>query len=335
MKKTGFCCRHSQEKKNKMKDSKEEEEQQQTLSSSCSSPINDNLSLSSSNDLSELLFVAKGLMPKIINRLLVELRRNDPQALNEIDVYLTNLLSPLTSMGAPMRTIISKVLLDQELYQQLAKNCTTIGGLERRNFLLERYQKYVVARMEMPNFNLKHYYKGCSNCPDNQCTLKLDNHEFSHSTFVEELLFWTIQYEFPQKLVCFLLNMLRDSDYKQLFARSFVYHYSRISMMLANFRNNDDGNQNTNKPTAHDLLSNCVVHVSVQLLSNESLAFKLCEEEHLLFILIASLKATIEGSDLDYSNLTSSQLQDADKNQHKVVKCDHHVMKKTFLLAAG
>ena len=38
--------------------------------------------------------------------------------------------------------------------------------------------------------------------------------ELIHSTFLEELLFWTIVYEFPQKLVCFLLNMLPDQKYK-------------------------------------------------------------------------------------------------------------------------
>lgn len=35
-----------------------------------------------------------------------------------------------------------------------------------------------------------------------------------HKCFLEELLFWTINYEFPQKLVTFLLNMLPDQDYK-------------------------------------------------------------------------------------------------------------------------
>lgn len=325
MKKTGFCCRHSQEKKHKMKPD------DGTASSAAGSPPS--TPGSPPNDLSELLLVARGLMPKIINRLLVELRRNEPAALAEIDVYLTQLLSPLTAMGAPMRTIISKVLLDPDVYQKYARNCETISGLERKNFLMGRHEQYVMARMEMPNFNLKHYYKGCSICPASRCSLRLDAGEFNHGTFVEELLFWTVQYEFPQKLVCFLLNMLRDAEYKSHFARSFVYHYSRISMMLANFRNAADennGQANANKPTAHDLLSNCVVHVSVQLLSNEQLAFKLCEEEHLLFTLIASLKATIEGADLERSNLTRSQLQDADRNQHKVVKCDHHVMKKHF-----
>lgn len=35
-----------------------------------------------------------------------------------------------------------------------------------------------------------------------------------HSSLLEELIFWTFKYEFPQNFVCFLLNMLPDPDYK-------------------------------------------------------------------------------------------------------------------------
>lgn len=35
-----------------------------------------------------------------------------------------------------------------------------------------------------------------------------------HSTLLEELIFWTFKYEFPQNFVCFLLNMLPDPEYK-------------------------------------------------------------------------------------------------------------------------
>lgn len=46
-----------------------------------------------------------------------------------------------------------------------------------------------------------------SDCPGLQKELK-------HSTFLEELVFWTVKYEFPQKVVCFLLNMLPEIKYK-------------------------------------------------------------------------------------------------------------------------
>lgn len=74
-----------------------------------------------------------------------------------------------------------------------------------------------------------------------------------HTTFLEELMFWTVAYEFPQKLVCLLLNMLPDPDYKEALTRAFVLHYSRISMMLE-------------RSTDPDTLSNRVVHVSVQVI---------------------------------------------------------------------
>lgn len=89
-----------------------------------------------------------------------------------------------------------------------------------------------------------------------------------HSTFLEELMFWTVAYEFPQKLVCLLLNMLPDPEYKEALTRTFVLHYSRVSMMLE-------------RSIDPDTLSNKVVHVSVQvsvrtkqfLISNLTLSF--------------------------------------------------------------
>lgn len=38
--------------------------------------------------------------------------------------------------------------------------------------------------------------------------------EITHNTLLEEFIFWTFKYEFPQNFVCFLLNMLPDPEYK-------------------------------------------------------------------------------------------------------------------------
>jgi E3 ubiquitin-protein ligase UBR3 len=46
-----------------------------------------------------------------------------------------------------------------------------------------------------------------SDCPSLQ-------EQLVHRTFLEELVFWTVKFEFPQKVVCLLLNMLPDPDYK-------------------------------------------------------------------------------------------------------------------------
>ena len=62
--------------------------------------------------------------------------------------------------------------------------------------------------------------------------------------------------------------------------RTFVMHYSRIPSVL---ETSDDP----------DTLSNRVVHVSVQLFSNESLALKMVEELNLLHVMIISLKLMV------------------------------------------
>jgi hypothetical protein len=330
MKKSGFCVRHTQKKK-KNTSRKPSSECDHESSAHCDQCVHadtdDCHNAEVTNECSELLLVAKALMAKIINRLLVELRRNEVEALKEIDTYINNLLNPLTSMGAAMRSVISEVLLDPLAYQEYACNCES-SEIVRKCVLLSRCHNYVNTRNELANFNLHGYHSGCSNCQDENCPHRESSSSLVHTSFVQELVFWMVIYNFPQKLVCFLLNMLPDTKYKEAFAKSFVQHYSRISMMLANFRNYEDSTSTGGKPSAHDLLSNCVVHVSVQLLSNENLAVKLCENQQLLFIIIASLRATIEGGQGQASNLIASTLQNEARNRHRVVRCDHYVMKR-------
>jgi len=161
--------------------------------------------------------------------------------------------------------------------------------------------------------------------------IKAFDKEFVHRSFVEELLFWTIVYKFPDHLVFFLVSMLPDLEYKIAFADSFVNHYTRISMMLATYRDGKD-NLNSNDSPARELLSNCVVHVSVQLLSHESLVIRLCEKRQLFYFIIGCFRATFEGTEgqeNEYSGiLINSCMQDATKNKHMVINCDHYIVKK-------
>jgi E3 ubiquitin-protein ligase UBR3 len=101
-----------------------------------------------------------------------------------------------------------------------------------------------------------------------------------HKTLLEEFIFWTFKYEFPQNVVCLLLNMLPDQEYKEHLTRTFVMHYSRIPSVL----------EMSEDP---DTMSNRVVHVSVQLFSNEALALKMVEELNLLHVMIISLKSMV------------------------------------------
>lgn len=50
--------------------------------------------------------------------------------------------------------------------------------------------------------------------PDEYKHLPALGEKIVHSTLLEEFIFWTFKFEFPQNIVCFLLNMLPDQDYK-------------------------------------------------------------------------------------------------------------------------
>lgn len=58
--------------------------------------------------------------------------------------------------------------------------------------------------------------------------------------------------------------------------------------------------RNSDRDIYYNKLANAVVHVSVQLFSNENLAFILCDRLKLLYIIIISLKFAIEGNRKDY-----------------------------------
>jgi E3 ubiquitin-protein ligase UBR3 len=72
-------------------------------------------------------------------------------------------------------------------------------------------------------------------------------------------------------------NNFNEFSLQEALTQAFVLHYSRISMMLE-------------RSTDSDTLSNRVVHVSVQLFSNENLAFRMAEHLNLLHVMVISLK---------------------------------------------
>lgn len=55
-----------------------------------------------------------------------------------------------------------------------------------------------------------------------------------HKCFLEELLFWTIKFEFPQKMVTFLLNMLPDQDYK-VFKKKYIFFCGYIIFFTCHY----------------------------------------------------------------------------------------------------
>ncbi|CAG5130488.1 unnamed protein product [Candidula unifasciata] len=136
------------------------------------------------------------------------------------------------------------------------------------------------------------------------------NQRLEYTTIIEELVFWVLRFEFPQRLVTFLLGLLPDDLYKEAFAKAFVKHYSRISVVLIN-------------ASERSTVANRIVHISVQLFSSEHLAVFLAEKYNLLLTIILSLANMIQ------SVRVPSTLEDPEMktNFHSVVSCEHEIMK--------
>ncbi|XP_053595393.1 E3 ubiquitin-protein ligase Ubr3 [Microplitis demolitor] len=253
----------------------------------------------------DLMCVAEAMMPRMILRLIQHLRENckvsAPDfrvAIQDADAYLTMLLD-LNHMGALMRHVMTSVLTSPQKYRGLMDPTNSTGIAEYDRYCQESHDIYQDAIKSLPNPEPLDEYKDCPSLQE----------DLVHTTFLEELMFWTVAYEFPQKLVCLLLNMLPDPDYKEALTKAFVLHYSRIAMMLE--RSNDP-----------DTLSNRVVHVSVQLFSNERLALRMVDQLKLLHVMVISLKYMMS------KILVENTLHAPNKNFHFVVDCGRPVMKE-------
>ncbi|XP_022907951.1 E3 ubiquitin-protein ligase Ubr3 [Onthophagus taurus] len=272
MKETGFCDRHGPNK-----------------------------TASKGNAPRELMCVAEAMMPRIILRLIQHLREtsNAPaetrSPIQDADRFITMLID-FTNMGDLMRRVMTQALTNPQMYRVLNEVGENPDS-EYGQYMAESKRIYEDALRTLPVPEGSDE-RGSPSFP-----------EVLHKTFLEELVFWTVKFEFPQKVVCLLLNILPDADYKEALTKAFVIHYNRISMMLEN--SNDV-----------DTLSNRVVHVSVQLFSNESLALRMTEQLNLLHIMVVSLKYMLG------KILIQNVLHDPDKNFHYVVDCSRKLMKE-------
>lgn len=108
-------------------------------------------------------------------------------------------------------------------------------------------------------------------------------------TYLQFFMDVLVKTEFPSVLATFLLQLLPNPNYKETFTRLFCRQYTAIGKSLSS-------------STDPDVLSNHMVHVSVQLFSNETLALKMVKEENLLFKMIFVLSKMI-GECLDNYSL--------------------------------
>uniref|UniRef100_A0A9J8A8R7 E3 ubiquitin-protein ligase n=1 Tax=Cyprinus carpio carpio TaxID=630221 RepID=A0A9J8A8R7_CYPCA len=296
----------------------------------------------------DLLLMSEMVLPRFIITIIQYLRdgytepgedsaadRDLQKVLQQLDLHIS-FLEELTKMGGAMRTVLTKILTNQQTFKELSMG-------ECRS-----YEKYLSALKSsgLVSVEEKGAGAGATDTPAGAGALKVRVklkavHVFvwqedqdglqgvgqrkrvklssstkdpsimdtlKHKCFLEELLFWTIKYEFPQKMVTFLLNMLPDQDYKITFTKTFVQHYAFIMKTLM-------------KSHESDTMSNRIVHISVQLFSNEELARHVTEECQLLDIMVTVLLYMME------SCLIKSELQDEENNHHVVVNCGEALLK--------
>ncbi|XP_073970772.1 ubr3 ubiquitin ligase isoform X1 [Rhodnius prolixus] len=254
----------------------------------------------------DLMCVTEAVMPRIVLRLIQHLRESSKSgvpdahlvAIQDADAFLS-MIHDLCAMGAAMRRVMTGALTNPAIYKQFTDSGLYPEGSEFARYMEESHRTYEEAVKSLPNPEPTSEFQDIAALQE----------VLVHRTFLEELVFWTVKFEFPQKVVCLLLNMLPDPDYKEALTQAFVLHYSRISMMLE--RSSDP-----------DTLSNRVVHVSVQLFSNEALALRMAEKLNLLHVMVISLKYMM------VKILIPNVLHDPEKNFHYVVDCGRQVMKE-------
>uniref|UniRef100_A0A8C3D924 E3 ubiquitin-protein ligase n=1 Tax=Corvus moneduloides TaxID=1196302 RepID=A0A8C3D924_CORMO len=306
----------------------------------------------------DLLMMSELVLPQFIFSLIQHLREgyNEPalDLPSEKDLHkILQVLEPhvsfledLTKMGGAMRSVLTQVLTSQQFYKDLS------SGVGENTCAKKSHEKYLIALkgsgLAFPEdkiaCGMQEQGAGTSTLSVQGLTgatatsgqgdssdeedqdgsqgvgkrkrVKLSSTTkdqsimdvLKHKCFLEELLFWTIKYEFPQKMVTFLLNMLPDQDYKIAFTKTFVQHYAFIMKTLK-------------KSHESDTMSNRIVHISVQLFSNEELARQVTEECQLLDIMVTVLLYMME------SCLIKSELQDEENSLHVVVNCGEALLK--------
>ncbi|XP_053090023.1 E3 ubiquitin-protein ligase ubr3 isoform X2 [Pangasianodon hypophthalmus] len=321
----------------------------------------------------DLLLMSEMVLPRFIISIIQYLRdgytesesatdRDLQKVLQQLEPQIS-FLEDLTKMGGAMRTVLTKILTNQQTFKELSM------GQEENMYAKRNYEKYLSALKNSglvsvedkglagtgagvgvgagvgaaaaagaadssagagtgalgllgataavsPNGENKEEDQDGGQSVGQRKRVKLSSSTkdpsimdiLKHKCFLEELLFWTIKYEFPQKMVTFLLNMLPDQDYKITFTKTFVQHYAFIMKTLM-------------KSHESDTMSNRIVHISVQLFSNEELARHVTEECQLLDIMVTVLLYMME------SCLIKSELQDEENNRHMVVNCGEALLK--------
>ncbi|CAG5089665.1 Oidioi.mRNA.OKI2018_I69.PAR.g12296.t1.cds [Oikopleura dioica] len=206
---------------------------------------------------------------------------------------LVDFLIQLIQIGTTLQDVVVSVL-----FQSLAdfESCERPEMNHENQEIFRRTRDYVYEKLRALN-NYVHE-------DDEKCTAALRFDLSSSSTVLEEFAFWLSRMHFPDTLNNFLLHLLPNDAYKEQLTGCFVKNYVFTAKSLTI----------SNEP---DSLANRIVHISVQLLSNEALVMRMIKERSLLEVFIQSL------------GLLFRQTLKAGIDKRKVVDCRHEIVQQT------
>ncbi|XP_076821304.1 E3 ubiquitin-protein ligase UBR3-like [Clavelina lepadiformis] len=235
----------------------------------------------------------------------------------------------LVKLGSPVRKHVSQLLLNESLYSDIMQ-CKRYKCLSDSNSQILSFHK--------KSMDLFHDAVKATDKPIMVEEIK-DTGQFDRSyqykTYLDEIMFWIVRYEFPEPVILIVLNLLPDTEMKREFSKCFTRHYSRIAISLLRSSNVDQ-------------LCNRVVHISVQLFSNNDLACMLATEENLLEVFLLSMHNIIrpfledsQTSSRDYHQCISSNSHHLKTNVYWPIVSDfvnvlsHQRIARMFLESAN
>ncbi|XP_029192377.2 E3 ubiquitin-protein ligase ubr3-like [Acropora millepora] len=244
----------------------------------------------------DLLAMAQIVIPRLCLRLHKQLRCMDPSLIDQVSDGMTdaevlvNFLVQLSDTNT-MKTIVA---------QSLMKRIVDIDTISSdRKPLSSSFSTPVLSPFER---------RGDTSFFS--CGMSSDSFDdIVNFTFLDFLMDFVAQFEFPQKIVTFLLHLLPNADYKEAFTRVFCQNYQKIAKGLVYHRDSKGVEQ----------LSNRIVHVSVQLFSNKILAEKVVQEQNLLHVMVKVLH------EMTRPSLMKFRRGDVD-SKHEVVNCQDQAL---------
>uniref|UniRef100_A0AAY5KTP9 E3 ubiquitin-protein ligase n=1 Tax=Esox lucius TaxID=8010 RepID=A0AAY5KTP9_ESOLU len=274
----------------------------------------------------DLLLMSEMVLPRFIICIIQYLRdgytepdtsteRDLQKVLQQLEAQIS-FLEDLTKMGGAMRTVLTKILTNQETFKDLSM------GQEGNLYAKNNYEKYLSALKNSGLVSVEEKAQAESSAEAGEgvstgplgllgAAAPVSPDEPSKEVFSSEDGYFSSEHAARSRLqgmTPVFLHCETIMNRTITFTKTFVQHYAFIMKTLM-------------KSHESDTMSNRIVHISVQLFSNEELARHVTEECQLLDIMVTVLLYMME------SCLIKSELQDEENNRHVVVNCGEALLK--------